>query len=343
MENVVISLQEKVRDINESIGINTDKIAIGTYAGATNQGLNSTSIGVGAGSTNQGLNSIAIGKNSGNNTQSQNAIAIGYEAGTITQGEKSIAIGYYAGRSNQNTNSVAIGNGAGVNSQLTYSIAVGDNAGAINQNSYSVALGNRAGNLNQGEYSVAIGNKAGMSNQHSNSIVLNASDTQLDASNNSGFFVDPISLDIAYGGTNLLFYNTNTKEIKYSSAKTFVIPHPINKEKYLVHACLEGPEAGVYYRGKGTITDNTSVRIDLPEYVKYIGLNYSINITRIFSGKKNNEQYETSEIEDNSFTVYGPDGSFYWIVFAERQKIEVEPNKEDVSLKGDGPYTYIKN
>ena len=38
--------------------------------------------------------------------------------------------------------------------------------------------------------------------------------------------------------------------------KTFVIQHPTNTNKYLIHACLEGPESGVYYRGKTFITKN---------------------------------------------------------------------------------------
>jgi hypothetical protein len=38
--------------------------------------------------------------------------------------------------------------------------------------------------------------------------------------------------------------------------KTFIIEHPIDTSKYLIHACLEGPEAGVYYRGKATIDNN---------------------------------------------------------------------------------------
>ena len=36
-------------------------------------------------------------------------------------------------------------------------------------------------------------------------------------------------------------------------AKTFVIDHPDDENKYLVHVCLEGPEAGVYYRGKAEV------------------------------------------------------------------------------------------
>jgi hypothetical protein len=44
--------------------------------------------------------------------------------------------------------------------------------------------------------------------------------------------------------------------------KKFDIPHPTKPNHRLVHTCLEGPEIGVYYRGK---LENTNV-IELPEY-----------------------------------------------------------------------------
>lgn len=44
--------------------------------------------------------------------------------------------------------------------------------------------------------------------------------------------------------------------------KQFNIPHPNKKDKRLVHSCLEGPEIGVYYRGK-LIGSNV---ITLPDY-----------------------------------------------------------------------------
>lgn len=46
--------------------------------------------------------------------------------------------------------------------------------------------------------------------------------------------------------------------------KEFDIPHPTKPDHRLVHACLEGPEIGVYYRGR-LINDNTII---LPEYWK---------------------------------------------------------------------------
>lgn len=44
--------------------------------------------------------------------------------------------------------------------------------------------------------------------------------------------------------------------------KEFDIPHPTKSDHRLSHACLEGPEIGVYYRGK---LENTNI-IELPEY-----------------------------------------------------------------------------
>jgi hypothetical protein len=51
-------------------------------------------------------------------------------------------------------------------------------------------------------------------------------------------------------------------QILQASVKNFVIPHPTKEGKQLVHTCLEGPENGVYVRGK-LLNKNV---IELPEY-----------------------------------------------------------------------------
>ena len=65
--------------------------------------------------------------------------------------------------------------------------------------------------------------------------------------------------------------------------KCFNIPHPTKKNKRLVHACIEGPEAAVYIRGR--LTDNNI--IELPEYWK--GLvdpeTITVNLTQIGSSQ----------------------------------------------------------
>jgi hypothetical protein len=55
---------------------------------------------------------------------------------------------------------------------------------------------------------------------------------------------------------------TLTGTINVQSWKEFDIPHPTKPNHRLVHACIEGPEVGVYYRGK--LIDNNI--IELPEY-----------------------------------------------------------------------------
>jgi hypothetical protein len=119
-----------------------------------------------------------------------------------------------------------------------------------------------------------------------------------------------------------------------------VIDHPEDNSKYLVHGCLEGPEAGVYYRGKGEITNGVSTLIELPEYVKYIATNLTLQVTGIYSGDSI-KKYNSTEIIDNKFSVYGPNGTFFWIVYGTRMVFDVEPSKATSIVKGDGPYKWI--
>jgi len=123
--------------------------------------------------------------------------------------------------------------------------------------------------------------------------------------------------------------------------KTFIINHPINKDKYLVHACLEGPEVGVYYRGKATIDNDESVTIQLPDYLAQLATNLSVQVTPIYSKERTDPNiYETSEIEKNKFHVYGKNGSFYWTVYGTKDEIIVEPDKISINVQGIGPYTW---
>jgi len=52
--------------------------------------------------------------------------------------------------------------------------------------------------------------------------------------------------------------------ITLTTRKPFDIPHPIKEGWRLRHVCLEGPESGVYYRGR--LTDSNI--INLPDYWK---------------------------------------------------------------------------
>ena len=334
-------------------------IAIGTYAGQTLQSNDGIAIGYSAGRSNMGFGSIAIGTEASNNhntssdsgivsigfhagryNQKANTIAIGSYAGVNSQGINAIAIGSGAGNTNQYDNAIAIGFHAGLTTQGTGAIAIGYNAGSTNQGLNAIAIGYNAGNTDQGTSSIAIGFLAGQTSQHENSIILNASGVALNSKTSNAFYVDPIR---SATFSNVLYYDTTSKEITYG-AKSFIIDHPLDENKYLVHACLEGPESGVYYRGQGEITNNISTNIKLPNYVSKLASNITINITPIYDPlNKENKNLEVSEYNNsnNSFDVYGKNSKFYWIVYGERKPLISEQNKDDVIIEGNGPYKWI--
>ena len=128
-----------------------------------------------------------------------------------------------------------------------------------------------------------------------------------------------------------------------AGVKTFVIEHPLNINKYLVHACLEGPEAGVYYRGTAIInSDFKSVDIYLADYVDYLAKEFTIYVSPIVNDPNNIPVLGTSPVIKGKFTVYSNivPCEFNYIVFGKRQNIEVEPLKALTHVKGDGPYKY---
>jgi hypothetical protein len=137
-------------------------------------------------------------------------------------------------------------------------------------------------------------------------------------------------------------YDSARNEVVYSTAtttqgKTFVIDHPMDPQKFLVHACLEGPEAGVYYRGKDHIKSVT--KVFLPEYTSILAKNFTVHLTPVGTFAK----LYCSEVEDNCFTVYSDKPcQFNWVVYGERGSIVVEPYKNEVDIRGDGPYRWIR-
>jgi len=257
-------------------------------------------------------------------------------------------MGYYAGATGQLQQSIAIGCTAGAFKQAQQSIAIGSSAGQTYQGNNAIAMGYYAGSVLQGSNTIAIGNKAGQTSQPQNSIVLNASSLALNGATTGAFYVNPVR-QVSAGVTAAgypMFYNTSSNEIVYNVAKSFIIDHPQKPAShYLVHACLEGPEAGVYYRGKATITNDESIKITLPEYVESFATNFTIQITPIMHSKYQSpvpKIYGTTEITNNEFEVFGANHtSFHWVVYGERQSIQVEPRKDKVHVSGDGPYKYI--
>jgi len=175
---------------------------------------------------------------------------------------------------------------------------------------------------------------AARNNQPNNNITINATGADTPTGSTGALYILPIRP--APNSNNLLRYDPTTGEITYNNGgKTFVIDHPTKKENYLVQ---EGPEAGVYYRGEAEIIED-KVEISLPDYVDRLATEFTVHITPIYTGK--NRLLNSSKVKNGKFTVYGEPGEFTWIVYGKRLDINVEPRKNSVNVKGDGPYKWI--
>jgi len=105
--------------------------------------------------------------------------------------------------------------------------------------------------------------------------------------------------------------------ITLTSRKPFDIPHPTKKGHRLRHVCLEGPESGVYYRGRLT---GKSV-IELPEYWR--GLVDAETITVTLTQIKTSQDLIVDGIEWGTRVKVrsgnGTDIDCFYLVHAERK------------------------
>jgi hypothetical protein len=190
-----------------------------------------------------------------------------------------------------------------------------------------------------------------------------------------------IRASVAAGNGTLVFVDNDNNAIydlggPSGGYKTFVIDHPIDPARYLVHVATESPQAGVEYWGEATITGGLA-EVALPDYfeplVEVDGR--QVQCTTILSDEPQHITVPTpvpatpdtawvapapvrrevpptvwpaaaSRIRDGKFTVRcdGPDGTVVaWLVKAVRKgpPVEVEPLRSTVDPHGDGPYRYL--
>lgn len=169
--------------------------------------------------------------------------------------------------------------------------------------------------------------------------------------------------DTRYGQRPFLFYYNDTGSPQTSIQihainptnpsqtvfKTFIIDHPTDRSRYLVHAALEGPEGAVFYRGSGRL-ENGEARIELPPYFEALTCRggRTVQLTNVdgFDRLAVRSQ-EGVKIVDGAFVVMSenPESEqrFDWEVKAVRADaptLRVEPRKDQVTVSGFGPYTY---
>ena len=106
-----------------------------------------------------------------------------------------------------------------------------------------------------------------------------------------------------------------------AATKSFVIPHPTKPHMTLQHGSLEGPENGVYVRGRLTGTDT----IPLPEY--WHGLVDSSTITASLTEIGNRNHHWISAVEGYTVTVSSESGAIdcFYTVWGERKDVGKMP------------------
>lgn len=150
---------------------------------------------------------------------------------------------------------------------------------------------------------------------------------------------EAIVMDVNSG--NLEFYSNG------SLIKTFVIQHPTDNDKWLVHGAIEGPEAAVYYRGRATLI-NGLARVDLPLYFEAATAlgDRTVQVTPVMRfDKPLPSVLAATEVHEGCFFVGGDvDCEFFWEVKALRNdvpRLQAEVDKRSVDVHGDGPYRYL--
>lgn len=129
--------------------------------------------------------------------------------------------------------------------------------------------------------------------------------------------------------------------------KTFIIDHPVDPARYLVHATLEGPEGSVFYRGSARL-ENGRAEIVLPSYFE--ALTRADGRTVLLTNVDGHDRLSVrtldgARIADGRFVVVSDDPTssqaFDWEVKAVRQDqapLQVEPLRADLDVGGFGPY-----
>jgi hypothetical protein len=102
-----------------------------------------------------------------------------------------------------------------------------------------------------------------------------------------------------------------------AASKSFLIPHPTKEGWKLRYGSLEGPENGVYIRGK-----LKSNKIELPEYWTKLVDPDSITVTLTPIGK--HQKLYVEDISNNVVTVGCEEGEIncFFVVYGERVDID---------------------
>lgn len=127
------------------------------------------------------------------------------------------------------------------------------------------------------------------------------------------------------------------------TSKTFIIDHPDDRRRYLIHATTESPHNGVEYWGDTTLDGAGRAVVELPHYFESLTRSDGRVVLTTSSGDTA-ALTSASYPEHGTFTIFGAAGQrVAWLVKAIRRDVPpvlVEPLRSEVYVRGDGPYRY---
>lgn len=219
-----------------------------------------------------------------------------------------------SGYSNNWANTVAGYSNTWANTQYSNALAYANSVGtgANNQSGLMANASNSASTTRDGYSNNWANTVAGYANTWANTKLSNTSGVSF-----AGDLYFPTG-NVTVGGST-----TNYKLQVYGSfaanTKSFVIDHPTKEGMKLRHGSLEGPENGVYVRGKC----EGSFEIDLPDYWTGLIDANSITVTLTPYGRKQN--LFVRNIANNKVFIYNSDDTLpycYYLIQAERKDVE---------------------
>jgi len=174
----------------------------------------------------------------------------------------------------------------------------------------------------KGDFKIAINNAASNTNVSVSDVRVGISDSsitsyvELNMNTNAISNVTDLSMNGKLDGAGTADI-VNFNEIN-ANVKNFDIVHPVKGEPWrLQYSSLEGPESGVYLRGK----TNDKV-IELPDY--WTGLVYEESITVQLTSIGSSCVHFVEKIEDNKVFIDCEDGkpNCYYLIQAKRKDID---------------------
>lgn len=211
-------------------------------------------------------------------------------------------------------------------------VEFGSGVGAINIESGQMSSPLRSSNLTlQPDFvALSLNNFSAFGGFHGR-IIINSSEFTLEGTyGGSSHRLSCTSFGWDYNGTEL---------------KTFIIPHPLDDDRWLIHGCTESPHNGVEYWGTVQLDDYGVATVQLPHYFEALTAHEGRAVLLTGLGEALAPPTATYPA-GGRFDMHGiPGQTVSWLVKAIRKDVPallVEPRRTDVVVRGDGPYRYYQ-